>query len=297
MKKFVSYFRPEELLAFVFLLILGALNLGDWNHRRPLDTIVLAYTESFFIPMASLILISVFAWRRNESIHPIRDWLPFILCLLTYEFLHDFVHWINPHDQDALLESIDFAIFGVHPTVWLERYISPELTDYLSFSYMIYFFYPPALGFILYFNRRYGEFRDAMLAVVIACFAGYIGYLTIPAIGPKYFQQDLYTRALSGGPFGERIILTIDTLKPIARDCFPSLHTAVVTVVLIFAYKHARLFFWGVLPLALSLIFATLYLRYHYFIDLVAGFALAFFAAWAAEKLNRWWYVNIKAIV
>ncbi len=44
------------------------------------------------------------------------------------------------------------------------------------------------------------------------------------------------------------------------------------------------------LPLAAALVFSTVYLRFHYVIDLVAVVPLAVFTVWAAPRLNRWWY-------
>ncbi|OQC32428.1 MAG: hypothetical protein BWX66_02046 [Deltaproteobacteria bacterium ADurb.Bin058] len=46
--------------------------------------------------------------------------------------------------------------------------------------------------------------------------------------------------------------------------------------------------FWVVLPIASSLIFATVYLRYHYVIDLIAGAALAVGAFWVSGLVTDW---------
>jgi membrane-associated phospholipid phosphatase len=301
MKRILSQFRPEEILAICFLVVLGILNLVgqrqfDWSYME----LMVSFSGSFFpyfFMAAALHLLLVVVWRKkNLKLHPLRDWMPFVVCLITYELLSKFANWINPNDQDALLAAIDHTIFGVHPTVWMERFISPGLTDYLSLTYALYFFWPPLLGCDLYLRRKLGSFRDLMLAVVLTCFIGYIGYLLVPAVGPQYFQSALYTRGLDSGPTGNAIIFTVDELKPILRDCFPSLHTAVTTVVLIFAWRHSRLLFWPILPLCLSLFFSTMYLRFHYFIDLVAGWVLASIAVHLAVRLNLWWYRNIKAL-
>jgi len=297
MRKLFSCFRPEEALAVFFLFLLGVMNIAlQPEYHRSVALILAAYGDAYFLPVGSLLMLSVIVWRRRRGPkrHPARDWLPYILCFLTYEMLHDFVHWVNPYDQDARLAALDFLIFGTYPALWLERFISPALTDYLSVTYILYFFFPPALGFVLYFTNRVGPFRDTMLSVVIACYLGYIGYLLVPAVGPKYYQAALFTKDLGGGGIGSHIIYTVDTLKPIPRDCFPSLHTALTTVVLIFAYRHTRLFFYCMLPFALSLFFSTVYLRYHYFVDLLAGWALAFLSAYLGIRLNLWWCKNVK---
>ena len=47
-----------------------------------------------------------------------------------------------------------------------------------------------------------------------------------------------------------------------------------VTVLLV-AWKRARTTFWFLLPIATGLIISTVYCRYHYVIDLIAGATLA----------------------
>ena len=41
------------------------------------------------------------------------------------------------------------------------------------------------------------------------------------------------------------------------------------------AWRHARPMFWVMAPIALSIPFACVYLRYHYVVDVIAGAALA----------------------
>jgi hypothetical protein len=56
-------------------------------------------------------------------------------------------------------------------------------------------------------------------------------------------------------PDGEHthfFIQELDTLKGVARDCFGSMHTAHTTVVLAFAWRSLRMFFWIYLPIAIG---------------------------------------------
>jgi membrane-associated phospholipid phosphatase len=54
--------------------------------------------------------------------------------------------------------------------------------------------------------------------------------------------------------------------------------------------------FWIALPLAVGLWVSTIYLRHHYVVDLLAGFALAPVALWAAPRLDRWWAARQRAL-
>ena len=60
------------------------------------------------------------------------------------------------------------------------------------------------------------------------------------------------------------------------RDVFPSGHMMMTLVAVILAYRYELKVRHYVFCVGMLLIFATVYLRYHYFIDLVAGALLAF---------------------
>ncbi len=71
------------------------------------------------------------------------------------------------------------------------------------------------------------------------------------------------------------------------RDCFPSLHTAHTTVVLVFAWR------WSARRLSRSsadragLYVSTIYLRMHYAVDVLAGFVTAAIAVRLGPRLER----------
>jgi membrane-associated phospholipid phosphatase len=70
-------------------------------------------------------------------------------------------------------------------------------------------------------------------------------------------------------------------------DVWPSLHCAVSAFILGFAWRHHRKeFHYLLLPVA-GLWFSTLYLHYHYFIDVLSGFALAAFALYESGRYAR----------
>jgi membrane-associated phospholipid phosphatase len=46
--------------------------------------------------------------------------------------------------------------------------------------------------------------------------------------------------------------------------------------------------FWLV-PIGCLLIFSTVYLRYHYVIDLIGGFLFAAFSLWSGKIIFNWW--------
>ena len=80
---------------------------------------------------------------------------------------------------------------------------------------------------------------------------------------------------------------TLNMLEGENRDAFPSGHTEVVIIVLIYAWTYRRWYFWMALPLVTGLIISTVYLRYHYVVDVLAGMVLAPLCVFLASYLYR----------
>ncbi|MBI9066295.1 MAG: phosphatase PAP2 family protein [Salinivirgaceae bacterium] len=221
----------------------------------------------------------------------LREILPFGLCILIYTNMHNMVHLINPNDIDPLLIKIDEFLLGVQPGIWLEQFISKPMTDYMYFSYSMFFIYPMLLPAILYFKGDYKNFRTVLAGTILTFYVGYIGYVIFPAVGPKFTLSHLFSVHLDGGIITDKIshIINYEISEYTRRDCFPSLHNGVTMLTLLFSFKYLRWFFYIVLPFAISLFIATLYLRYHYFIDMLAGYVLALSMFLFAPKLESAW--------
>ena len=233
MKKIARLLRPEEILALLFGAILLMLVLVHGDYQSFLQAEVgrtIYYTMVILILLAVLIIFMRITYGVKNIVAVLRDWFPFWSCITIYEFLHSFINVINPTDQHEILIRIDYFIFGVHPTLWFERFIHPSLTNYLTVVYLFYFISLPLLAVMLYFKRKYVEFRNLMLTAVICFYIGYSGYLMVPALPPWITQSNLYSINLYGIVADEIPIPFINTAS-FLRDCFPSLHTATTTTV------------------------------------------------------------------
>ena len=78
---------------------------------------------------------------------------------------------------------------------------------------------------------------------------------------------------------------TINRLENTKLDAFPSGHTMITTAVLIVAWRRFRKLFWFLLPVAILLILSTMYCRYHYLVDVLAGIVLAFATVPLGDRL------------
>ena len=100
--------------------------------------------------------------------------------------------------------------------------------------------------------------------------------------------------ALDGRIWWPLVKRTVASVDGGARtDVFPSLHTAGPSFLTVYSFRHRRSapfrYTWP--PLAFSatqIIVATMFLRWHYLIDIVAGMTLAITAALVSYRLEPW---------
>jgi membrane-associated phospholipid phosphatase len=219
----------------------------------------------------------------------VRGWYPVALTPLTYKELSYVIPLIHPHDVDATLAAIDHRFLSVYPTVWLERITWPPLTEILQFSYSTYYFLPVILGAVLWRKGWFDEFNFLVFVVMLGFFVSYLGYIAVPAIGPRFLPEILeaQTKPLTGVWLFRPIRAMLDSAEGITRDCFPSGHTELTLLVLYCARAfHRKTFLW-LLPFGIGIVVSTVYLRYHYVIDVVAGALCALAIALIARPLYR----------
>lgn len=219
----------------------------------------------------------------------IRGWYPVALIPLTYKELSYLIPLIHPRDYDVVLAGIDHRLFGAHPTVWLERFTWPPLTEVLQFTYSTYYFLPLVLGVVLWREGRFDKFYYWVFIVVLGFYLSYLGYIAVPAIGPRFLPSiaQAQTIPLTGVWLFRPVREMLDRAEGITRDCFPSGHTELTLLVLIYARSFHKKVFWCLLPLGTGVIISTVYLRYHYVIDVVAGVLLAILIVIVARPVYR----------
>jgi membrane-associated phospholipid phosphatase len=296
MTRLLFRLRVEEAAALVFLVPTTYLTVianvyaareGLLGARHPGGLLRLGVAVVFLAALA----LGLRLWPRSAAVLAVREVLPFLTCILIYTNLHDTIGFVNPHDVHHALIGLDQAIFGIQPSVWAERFISPRLTELMSLFYMSFLWIAPSTSLVLLARGRWREFRAATLGVIVCFFLGYALYVIFPAAPPRLVLVYDYHKNLFGyaQAFSNLQARAFELLPADSRAAFPSLHAAISLAVLVYAWRFARTWAWILVPFVLSLWASTLYLRHHYFVDLVAGWLLAPSAIWLAPRLDRWW--------
>ena len=282
-----NIFRAVDLLTLSFLALCSIITLlfssaiPNW-----------AWLMTQYLLIALVISAFTVYARKEQAWKPavyLYSFLPVLIIPIIFNSLGDLIPWLWPRYLDDILIRIDYALFGVHPTVWMERLIHPVLTMLLQLAYISYYPMPVVLVLILFMKNKSREFDEAMFGLLLCFYLSYIGYILVPAIGPRFTLIEFQTMSLQAGPVTLSIQEALNTLEHNKADAFPSGHTAIALQSLYYAWKaKEKILSRALIPIVASLIFSTVYLRYHYVIDVIAGIGLAVLSVSVAPQLYRW---------
>ncbi len=271
--------RLFDIPTLVYIAFLMGVTVVYW-HRLAHPMVYLA----FLAILALNVLLWIWQPPRQAIPALFRQFYLVAYMPLFFTAMHYYIPALHQQDYDPILIQWDYALLGVHPTVFLERVMSPWLTEYLQLAYTAFYFCPAVLIVVLVVQRKRQALDYYLTLLAIAFFISYIGYLLVPALGPRFYLAHLQTRPLEGVYLFSKIQHVLNELENIQWDAFPSGHTAIILLVVYFAYYHFRRFFWVMIPISVSLIFSTVYLRYHYVVDVIGGILLALISI----GLTRW---------
>jgi membrane-associated phospholipid phosphatase len=184
------------------------------------------------------------------------------------------------------------AWFGWEPALWLDSRVTPFWTEWFALFYYSYFYVLAAHIAPIMFTRG-GQRTVAAFGMgmtVVACI-GHTTYILVPGFGPFKALADQFQNPLPGGFFWQRVLETV-AAGGAQKDIFPSMHTAYPTFVALFSFHHRRQlpfrYTWPLVSfIVLNIVGATMYLRWHYLIDVIAGLCLAGLAFAASVVVVR----------
>lgn len=291
---------PSETVTLAYLLIFSGLilvfsnRIADWGLHLGIHAGLI------------LTLFAVMeARRRWEHWLPrlLRHWyaVPFVpICFLELGAL---VEPINPQLFDHLLWKADVALGLENWPRWMEAITTPWLTELSKVCWILYFFLPVLFGLPLYLRRDLRPFQQMMLLVLAGWFLSYLGYVLTPAIGLGYHLDELGVKPPGEGVFATQALReAVHTMeRPLVdsgqqlgpmRDAYPSGHTIIAALLIWGCFRHRVTIGWLLVPICCVMIFSTLYLRYHYFVDIVAGLLItlcliAIVPRWHRRALHR----------
>jgi membrane-associated phospholipid phosphatase len=293
-----SSLSTAEIATIAILSIYAV--LGVWYSVEVPNGAILAAVDIGLMWVMCILAISDTQSDVNvpRLLAPARRLLLFPTLLLVYVQAPLYVPLINPNGYDSILATWDKTLFGVNPTEWMYQFSHPILTELLQTCYILFFLIPLCLGIEFHRTKSDAVFRKYAAFLMIALYGSYLLYVWMPAIGPCFTLHD-FSRLSAELP---GVFLT-ETFRTIVnngsgagsatpaltahRNCMPSGHTIATLVNIICAFRWHSRFRWLVASIGAGIIVSTVYLRYHYAVDILAGCAFALVFMSLAHILQR----------
>jgi len=228
--------------------------------------------------------------KNSSPLKILRYWYGVAAILYIFKQVYIIVYSLKPMDWDSVFMRMDFGLFGLNPTQWSYQFANPFLTEFLQIIYLYYYPMIAVFGLELYLWHRYKEFKYTIFILFFSFFVSYILYLFFPANGPRFHLHDFYSinSELPGIfltehlrdfiNFGESIPPGVTNPQDyVQRDAMPSLHTITAFLIMYLSFKFRSKSFYFYLPYFFCMVAATIYLRYHYVVDIMGGLIICAF--------------------
>ena len=281
MRKPFEFLRPVDWILTVYLLSLTLILLifGKGNF---------VFSSLVFLNLIFILGLISFSFLREKLSSGIFHFclaiLPLIASIYLYKESGRMVHIFYPGWYDNLIMNFEMNFFGVLPNFWLERFFSPVTTEILMFAYFIYLPMIPFLCIYFYFKVNPQALDQFLLPLILAYSICFLGFFIFPAASPRFVLDG--GRELQGFVF-RKIMLYIEGNGQFQGGSFPSAHCAAGTVMIFLSYRFDKKLFAFVCPIILLFFLATVYGRYHYFSDVIAGILIGLASVYLSARVSK----------
>ena len=215
--------------------------------------------------------------------------------------------------KDHIFALADWKLFGCQPSIEFSKHVTSAFwAEAFNLGYYSYY-YIMLVVILFYAIFRYDKLDKAQFIFLASFFLYYIIYIFLPVAGPYYyFQATGLDMAASGiypdlsyyfqthhemlpsevtGIFSQ-LVHDTQEFGELPAAAFPSSHCGMTVVIMILDWKsRSRWLFWLLMPFAILLCLATVYIKAHYLVDSIAGILFAFLCYYLTsfiyEKVNR----------
>lgn len=273
-----------DMYTLTILVLYSILALVYYQHIPMAATLLLENLLIMIVIGSSIVLtdltdFKLFRFIRYFYIVPV--------IYLMYDQTHYFVRLVHPIDYDDWLIQADRWLLGCDPTRWFMNIANPWLTEYLQVCYFLFYVLPITHALELWHKDDIERLKVFARKMTFVYFVSYIAYFALPAVGPRFTLHEFSTTStelpglwlteiLRGivNAGGGVVAGAINPADVVNRDCMPSGHTMLTLVNIILAFQFRSRFRWIFAIIGTSLIISTVYLRYHYVVDVVVGIIL-----------------------
>lgn len=280
---------PLEWLVLIYAVLTTVIMLPLWERmHHPMEMCV----DRILIIVLIFGLWGIYRWYPVRLMKFLRITVQMSLLGFWYPDTYEF-NSVLPN-LDHIFARWDQAWFGCQPALELSKHCPwGWLSEAVNLGYFSY--YPMILVVMLFFFLcRYERYERASFIVMCSFFIYYLVYIFLPVAGPQFYFQAVGTEWIEEGIFpalgtyfhthtdmlpapGDasglfyRLVGHTQEMGERPTAAFPSSHIGITLILLYLVYPQNRRLFFILLPFAVLLSLATVYIQAHYLVDALAG--------------------------
>jgi membrane-associated phospholipid phosphatase len=278
MKKKKLYTAEWLTIAYILITVIYLLVFFPKVHHRTL------FFGSRMAVVTAIVFLALLSHKLQiQKLDVVRQFLPFLLLGYWYSETFYFSD-ILFKNKDLFFYSLDERFFGCQPSL-----IFSQLFPQAWFSELMYFgyfsLYILLFGIPLWFWFFKKEHFDRVVFVMmLSIFLFYSIFDMLPVVGPQFFFSPKDIHVPDGYIFCW-LVRFIQHQGENPTGSFPSSHVGITTVILLLTFNKARKLFWALLPVAIILMFSTVYIKAHYLVDVMGGILTALLFYWISNRM------------
>jgi len=294
---FVDY-ATQGYLALVALMVLC------WHGHAVRNWPVLIAAHAAGIGLIHALIRFHAARPDIRALEFLRHYYPILLYAAFYSETGRLNHMFFPEFLDPSVIRLEARIFGFQPSLAFMNWLPyPAVSEVLYAAYFSYYVMIGGVGLALFFRNR-EQFFHYVSVISFVFYVCYLIFIIVPIIGPPIFFREFgdfslpadiapvpepgFPAAVRAGPFFH-IMAWIYQKFEAPGASFPSSHVTIAIATVFFSFLYLRRIRWWHFAVMILLCVATVYCRYHYVVDVVAG-ALA---AAVLIPLGNWIYFKL----
>lgn len=281
---FVDY-ATQGYIALVGLLILFFHNerVPGWQYLLPAHVVAFGAVHALLLAHARR--------RTHRVLDFLRHFYPVLLYTAFYRETGILNEMFTPTYLDPLFIRFEQWLFGFQPSLAFMNALPYLVVSELMYAaYFSYYVMIVGIGLTLFLRER-TRFFHYVSVVSFVFYCCYLMYIFLPVSGPRLFFREVDNYRLGAewlawgaahplpdviqrGVFYQLIAAIYAAFEP-AGAAMPSSHVAVALTTVWFSFRYLPRIRQVHLTVAVLLCISTVYCRFHYAVDVVAGIVVA----------------------
>jgi len=283
----VKVLQPSEIIFILYILLTGI-------YISIFHAGLNGYYQHLLIRLGfvAVVAINFFVEKKypKEAVGFFRQFFPIAASGLYFYTETGFLNtMIFPHHLDPYLIQLEYSLFGCMPSdIFCVKFPHKWFNELLNFGYFSYFFIILIPLFISYFMKKKFS-HEATFIALFSLLSFYLLFIIFPTAGPQFHYPDLtfMQNHIPDAYIFRYLVKQIQDFGETTTGAFPSSHVGVTLTMLYVTFKFSRRMFFVILPISILLFFSTVYIRAHYFVDVIGGIIFGVMFIMLANRLYQ----------